>query len=181
MSLRTILTYEDYAALPADGRRYELHEGEVYVTPAPSPQHQEIVRNLLVILHAHVRRSGTGKVFPAPIDCILSEATIVQPDLVYVDAASVSLVSERGIEGPPTLAVEVLSPTSRAMDRGAKAQLYARYRVSYYWIVDPRLRTIDGYVLEGEHYQPSGSVHVESSAALPPFADLALAPDAIWP
>jgi Uma2 family endonuclease len=134
-----------------------------------------------VILHAHVGRRRIGQVFPAPIDCILSETTIVQPDLVYADAATVSLVSGRGIEGPPSLVVEVLSPTTRSMDRGTRAQLYARYRVPHYWIVDAGLRTIDGYALEQEHYRPSGRIHDEASAALPPFSDLALAPDAIWP
>jgi len=181
MSLRTVLTYEDYAALPADGRRYELHEGEVSVTPAPSPQHQETTGNLFALLHAHVRRQRIGKLFVAPIDCILSQTTIVQPDLAYVDVPALSLISERGSEGPPTLVVEVLSPSSRAIDRGAKAQLYARYHVPHYWIVDPGLRTIDAYQLTAGQYQPSGRIHGAASAALPPFADLALAPDAIWP
>lgn len=78
---RVILTYQEYEALPADGRRYELHEGELSVTPAPSPRHQRILRNLNKILQQHVETLGLGEVLFAPLDCILSETTVVQPDL----------------------------------------------------------------------------------------------------
>lgn len=68
-----ILTYKDYEALPADGRRYEIHEGELSVTPAPSPQHQRISRNLFRLLDASVRTRGIGEVLYAPLDVILSD------------------------------------------------------------------------------------------------------------
>jgi Uma2 family endonuclease len=64
---RVILTYKDYEVLPADGRRYELHEGELSVTPAPSPQHQRIIRNLNEILWNHVKSRGLGEVFSPPL------------------------------------------------------------------------------------------------------------------
>lgn len=60
--MRTILTYKDYEALPADGRRYEVHEGELSVTPAPSPRHQQVTRNLVIALHEHVKGRGLGEV-----------------------------------------------------------------------------------------------------------------------
>ena len=63
MELRTVLTYEDYAALPADGRRYEVHEGELLVTPAPGTRHQEVKANLFDSLRHHVKRHGLGKLF----------------------------------------------------------------------------------------------------------------------
>lgn len=80
-----VLTYEDYAALPADGRRYEVHDGELSVTAAPSPQHQMVSGNLFMILRQHVMTKDLGKVIYAPLDVILSETTIVQPDIVYLD------------------------------------------------------------------------------------------------
>src|SRR3990170_381190 len=83
---RVILTYKDYEALPADGRRYELHEGELSVTPAPSSRHQRILRNLNDVLWQHVKSRGLGEVLFAPIDCILSDISVVQPDLVYLEA-----------------------------------------------------------------------------------------------
>ena len=99
MSARVILTYDDYAALPDDGRRYELHEGELLVNPAPSPRHQVVIGNLHVLRAEHVRRHGLGEVFLSPIDVILSRITVLQPDLVYVDTSRLAIITERAIEG----------------------------------------------------------------------------------
>ena len=112
MTTRVRLTYEDYAALPDDGRRYELHEGELSVTPAPGTDHQDILGNLFVIIRGHVRARGLGRVFVAPVDCILADITVVQPDIVFVAAARLPVISSRGIEGAPTLAVEIISPST---------------------------------------------------------------------
>ena len=87
MMTRMRLTYEDYAALPDDGRRYELHEGELSVTPAPGVKHQETLAKLFVILWGHVNARGLGKVLFAPVDCILENMTVVQPDIVFVETS----------------------------------------------------------------------------------------------
>jgi Uma2 family endonuclease len=178
---RVILTYKDYEALPADGRRYELHDGELSVTPAPTPRHQEISGNLNEILRGHVKTRGLGKVFYSPIDCILSDITVVQPDLLYLDPGRLNLVSDRGIEGPPTLVVEILSPTTTGIDRSTKRQLYARHRVPYYWIVDPEARTIEVHVLSEGKYQLAARVFGSEAVSLPPFPDLAFVPASLWP
>src|SRR5437870_3000442 len=106
------LTYEDYVGLPDDGRRYEILDGELQVSPAPAPRHQGVSGNLLVILHVHVWERRLGRVYHAPIDVILARDSIVQPDLVFVAADRESIITERAIEGPPDLAVEILSPWS---------------------------------------------------------------------
>lgn len=179
--MRTILSYKDYEALPADGRRYELHEGELSVTPAPSPKHQEVSLNVVFLLHHHVKTHGLGRVFYAPIDCILSDITVVQPDIVYLDSGRLPSITARGIEGPPTLVVEILSPTTTQTDRGVKAQLYARHGVPYYWIVDPEVRSIEAYQLAEGAYQLAGRLAGLEPVSLPPFPDLALDPASIWP
>lgn len=107
---RVILTYKDYEALPADGRRYELHEGELSVTPAPSPQRQRILGNLNEIVRQHVKARGLGEVFFAPIDCILSETTVVQPDLVYLDTTRLSIEAYVLSEGGYQLTVRAAGP-----------------------------------------------------------------------
>jgi Uma2 family endonuclease len=181
MTTRVRLTYEDFAALPDDGRRYELHEGELSVTPAPGTDHQDTLGNLFVIIRGHVRARGLGRVFFAPVDCILENVTVVEPDLVYVETSRLSVISKRGIEGAPTLAVEVVSPSSAGIDRRRKLQLYARYTVPYYWIVDPPTRTIEAYRLAQGLYQAAGTLSGTTPVSLPPFPDLSLDPQEIWP
>ena len=178
---KIVLTYDDFAALPNDGPRYELHDGELSVTPTPSLAHQEILLNLAMLLSAHVRRLNVGKVFVAPVDCILTETTVVQPDLLYLDTQRLSLASPRGVEGSPALAVEILSPSTVDVDRRAKLQLYARHRVPHYWIVDPSTRVIDAHRLGPEGYDVVARLHGAEPTALPPFPDLILDPAAIWP
>ena len=117
---RVALTYQDYAALPDDGRRYEILEGELSVTPAPSPRHQEIIGNLFAALRAHVTDRGLGKVFVSPVDVLLSDTAIVQPDIVFVANDRLRMITSRGIEGAPTLVIEVLSPSTTHIDRQTK-------------------------------------------------------------
>ncbi|MBI4610413.1 MAG: Uma2 family endonuclease [Candidatus Rokubacteria bacterium] len=181
MPTRVTLTYKDYEALPADGRRYEVHEGELSMTPAPSPKHQQVARNLSLVLHQHAKTHGLGEVLFSPIDCILSDITIVQPDIVYLETGRLSAISARGIEGPPTLVIEILSPSTAQIDRGAKFQLYARHGVPYYWIVDLEARSIEAYSLSGGAYQLIARVSGAEPVSLPPFPDLELVPASLWP
>ena len=176
-----VLTYTDYEALPADGRRYEVHEGELSATPAPSPQHQLVIRNLFRLLDHHVRTTGLGEVLFAPLDVILSETSILQPDLVYLDPARLGAISRRGIEGAPTLVIEVLSPSTTLIDRSAKRQLYARHGVPFYWLVDPEGRAVEGLVLGAEGYSIAARAAGSEPVAIPPFSDLTLVSAALWP
>ena len=178
---RVILTYKEYEVLPADGRRYELHDGELSVTAAPSPRHQLVIGNLYLILRQHVRSRQLGEVFLSPIDCILSDISIVQPDLVYLDSSRGRLVSNRGIEGAPTLVVEIISLSTTEIDRSTKRQLYARHGVPYYWIVDPEARTIEAYILSEGGYQLAARAAGPEAVSLPPFPDLAFVPASLWP
>lgn len=178
---RTILTYKDYEALPADGRRYELHEGELSVTPAPSPRHQQVNRNLAMTLHQHVRANRLGEILYSPIDCILSDISVVQPDIVYVETGRLASISSRGIEGPPSLVIEILSPSTVQIDRSVKFQLYARHGVPHYWIVDLEARTIEAYRFAGGAYERAASMQGSAPSFLPPFPDLALVPATLWP
>jgi Uma2 family endonuclease len=175
-----ILTYEDYLLLPDDGRRYEIHEGELSVTPAPNPEHQDAIGSLYLLLRPHVLSRGLGKVYFAPFDVILDDSTIVQPDLVYFDPSRVERISKRGSEGAPTLVVEVLSPSTIRIDRVRKLQLYARFGVPYYWIVDSEARTIEAYHLAGDRYELVARLEADQTNALPPFPELTLDPRQIW-
>jgi Uma2 family endonuclease len=181
MAMRIVLTYADYAAIPNDGKRYELHEGDLWVTPAPGTRHQRVVGELFILLAQHVKRRQLGQVFVSPVDCILGDTSVVQPDVVYLGRDRLTAISDRGIEGPPTLVVEVLSPSTIQIDRIVKGQLYAKHRVPYYWIVDAEQRTVQAFELSGDAYRPVGSLEGGRPVALPPFTDLPLDPAAIWP
>jgi Uma2 family endonuclease len=174
------LTYADYAALPDDGLKYELHEGELSVTPAPGTRHQLVIGNLHVLLREHVRVRGLGQVLLSPTDCIMSDITVVQPAIVYVAPAHGERISERAIEGSPTLAIEVISPSSERIDRRRKLDLYARHGVLYYWIVDPTLCSIDAYVLAEGVFQLAAQLAGDAPRALPPFDELVLDPAEVW-
>jgi len=179
MATRALLTYSDYAALPDDGRRYELHQGELSVTPGPGTRHQGALIALGSRLFEHVRARGLGKVFVAPTDCILSNVTVVQPDVFYIASDRLSIISERGIEGAPTLVIEVLSPSTTHLDRGRKMKLYTEHGVPYYWIADPESRSVEAYTLTGTAYALAARVTGEP-AALPPFNDLTIDAASIW-
>jgi Uma2 family endonuclease len=178
---RAVLTYGDYAALPDDGRRYELHDGELSVTPAPGTRHQRAIGALYALLRAHVVAHRLGEVFLSPIDCILSDTTVVEPDLVYLDPTRAHLVTERAIEGAPTLVVEVLSPSTTTIDRNGKRELYARHHIPYYWIVDPVAGTLEAYSLDEGRYGMMARASGAASVTFPPFPDLAFAPASLWP
>jgi Uma2 family endonuclease len=185
MSARVALTYRDYAALPDDGKRYEIHDGDLCLMPAPTPQHQIVSANLGDVLRAHVKARRLGLVLYAPLDVILSdrpdEATVLQPDLVYVDAGRLAAISRRGVEGAPTLAIEILSPGTATLDRTRKRALYARYHVPYLWLVDPDVRVIEAHELRDTAYVVATSVSGDEPVDLPPFVDLALVPSSLWP
>ena len=185
MTRKSALTYRDYESLPNDGRRYEIHDGELCVTLAPSFEHQVILSNLVRALMRHVPSVAPGLLLFAPLDVILSdradETTILQPDCLYIAPDRMGLTSRRGMEGGPTLAIEILSPSTRAIDRGTKRALYARYGVPYLWLVDPNARVIEAFLLERDRYVLATSVAGADAADLPPFTRLGLVPDALWP
>jgi Uma2 family endonuclease len=185
MSPKSAFTYRDYEALPNDRRRYEIHDGELCVTRAPSLEHQIIASNLVRALMRHVPGVAPGLLLFAPLDVILSDrpdaTTIVQPDIVYIAPDRMSITSRRGLEGAPTLAAEILSPSTRTIDRVVKRRLYARYGTPCLWLVDPDARVVEAFVLEGDRYVLAVSAAGSDAVDLPPFTGLGLVLDALWP
>jgi len=149
--LKRKLDYDDYLRLPDDGKRYEILDGELYVTPAPSPLHQRVSKRLQRKLEDYFEARGLGEVFNAPIDMILGRHDVAQPDILIV--TNPSQISGRGIEGAPLLVVEVLSPSTRRHDREVKMRRYAALAIPHYWIVDPEGKWIACYRLAGDTYR----------------------------
>ncbi|HMB54796.1 MAG TPA: Uma2 family endonuclease [Thermoanaerobaculia bacterium] len=142
---RTPLTYEDYLYLPEDGKRHELIDGEHFVTPAPIPKHQLAVVNLVTALHRFVADHSLGRVLTAPIDVVLSDTDVVQPDVLFVAADRLSIIGEKNLQGAPDLVVEVLSDSTRRTDEITKRRLYERFGVGEYWLIDPLLESAKVY------------------------------------
>jgi len=148
-----LLTYADYAALPDDGHRYQLLEGELVMTPSPSAWHQGVSREIFVGLVQFVHLHGLGDVFAAPLDVTLSDRNVLQPDILFISNERARILQGGRIIGAPDLCVEILSPGTQRIDRVRKLELYARFEVTHYWIVDLSARTIEEYVLHGDVYR----------------------------
>ena len=172
------LGYEDYARMLDEGKRYEILDGELYVTPASTPLHQRLSKRLQRQLEAFFETGGLGEVFNAPIDLVLGEYDIVQPDLLI--AGNPGQVSHRAIEGAPLLVVEVLSPSTRAQDRGVKARRYADLGVRHYWILDPDVERIECLRLEGSTYRAVAEGSAPATLAHPDWPDLTIDLGALW-
>jgi Uma2 family endonuclease len=149
----THLTYEDYLLFPDDGKRHELIQGDHYMTPAPNTKHQRVSGNLHAALHAYLRRHPIGQIFAAPCDVIFSDEDVVQPDLLFVSASRLGIVTPDNIKGAPDLVVEILSDATRKKDETIKRKLYERFGVPEYWLVDPELETVRVLRLEGDRYR----------------------------
>lgn len=146
-----LVTYDDYLALPADGKRYEIIDGELSMTPAPSTRHQEIVTRLLVLIGSHVAKHHLGVLLSAPTDVVLSMIDTVQPDILFVSQSRIRIVATNNVVAIPDLIVEVVSPSSTQRDRGEKWKLYQKYELPEYWIVDPDSQTIDLFTYFDHH------------------------------
>jgi Uma2 family endonuclease len=167
MPVDTRLTYDDYCLLPNNGRRYEIIDGELFVTPSPRRAHQNVVTQLSSYLAAFVRREGRGRVYVAPFDVVFSFHDVVEPDILYVSKERASVVTEKNVQGAPDLVVEVLSATTAEIDRTTKLKLYARYGVQEYWLVDPEQCTAEIYRREARGFERVASLQPSDSLTTP--------------
>ena len=146
-------TYEDYRNAPGSEReRYELFEGELVMVPSPSLKHQLILGNLVALLRSFVNENDLGMILFAPLDVILSEDTVLQPDILFVGKEQADIIAEEGIRGAPGLVVEILSEATEKRDRTYKKALYARYGVKEYWLVDPSTKTVEVLKLQEQGF-----------------------------
>ena len=137
-------TYEDYLTFPDDGRRHELIDGEHYVIPAPVRRHQQLSMRLIFALGSHLLEQPRGEVYAAPLDVILSDFDVVQPDVLFVSNERQEVLGE-WIHGAPDIVIELLSPETRRRDEITKRRLYERVGVREYWIVDGEIEVVKIY------------------------------------
>ena len=153
-----LTTYDDYRHLPDDGKQYQIIGGELYMTPAPSTEHQRILLNLVRKIDPFVRENKLGELLLAPVDVILSMTDIVHPDLVFVSRDRLNIITKKNIVEAPDLVVEILSEHTESIDRKKKMTLYEKHGVKEYWIVDPSKKVIEQLVLKENFYQLHSTV-----------------------
>jgi len=146
-------TYDEMVAeLPETNLPVELWDGEIVMSPTPSPSHQTIIGSFYREIDDFVRDNKAGQVFLSPLDVVLSEHRVVQPDVFFVSNANKAIIRDR-IRGVPDLAVEVISQGSWKRDRVEKKALYEQVGIAEYWIIDPESRSIEVFALVKGVYQ----------------------------
>jgi Uma2 family endonuclease len=146
-NLEPLLTIADLDAMPEDGNRYEIIEGELFVSCAPSLRHQRIVGWLMCFFNQFLLANPIGEALPGP-GVIFSNFSGVIPDVVYIsNARRAEIAAGDRVTGAPDLVIEILSPgaENKRRDRHSKRQLYRKYGVKEYWIIDPDNLTIEVY------------------------------------
>jgi Uma2 family endonuclease len=161
------------------GVRLELVNGEVAVSPSATPNHSYTEKQLTIILGSHVRDKNLGRLY-GDVDTIFGRHDVRRPDLIFFSNKRLDLVGEKAMEGPPDLCVEIVSPSSRLIDRRDKFKQYSRGKVAYYWIVDPDQRTAEAFKLARREYRPAGAGKESEIVKFPPFPDLKIPLGEIW-
>jgi Uma2 family endonuclease len=149
-------TFDELVAqTPETNQPTELWDGELIMTPAPTPLHQRISFRLAQLMEQFVSAHQLGEVMVAPVDVVLTQRRIVQPDILYISNAKRGIIQDR-IDGVPDLVVEVVSPGTWRRDHMDKKALYEQFGVQEYWIVDPEAKMIEVFVLEQKSYRLLG-------------------------
>jgi Uma2 family endonuclease len=161
------------------GVRLELVDGEVAVSPSPTPDHSNVIVQLIILIGNHNHEHDLGELYQN-VDTILDRFNVRRPDVLFFFKHRTHLVGKKAMEGPPDLAVEVLSPSSVEIDREDKFEQYRAAGVRYYWIVDPQLQTIDAWELVDGQYVHIGRAQGTATIKLQPFPDLEIPLAQLW-
>ncbi len=136
-----------------EGTRAEIIDGVLFMSPAPTLIHQEIIASLGTLLHQFVTKRRLGKVYFSPIDVYLNNKNAFQPDIVFVSNKNFSILKEDGIYGAPDFVIEVLSPGTRQYDLNKKKSAYEKAGVAEYWVVDPLTKECLGFVAKSGSFE----------------------------
>lgn len=158
-------TYQDYLDLPADGKRYEIINGELIMAAAPYTTHMRVSKRIYNELLAYSQNETIGEIFYAPIDVYLSETNIVQPDLLFILKENSHIITERYINGAPDLVIEILSTSTAYHDLIEKKELYAQYGVHEYWFVDPKRQCVEIYLNKDREFELQQRVEKDEAVA----------------
>jgi Uma2 family endonuclease len=163
------MTVDDLDAMPEDGNRYEVIEGELFVSRAPGLPHQIVSGNVYHQLRSYLESNPIGRVVATP-GLILSQYSGVIPDLVfYTHARGAEIIANERLVAAPDIVIEILSPgrENASRDRIAKRQLYAKHGVNEYWIVDSENRSVELYRRAAQSLELSAILRNDDSITSP--------------
>ncbi|KAF0195148.1 MAG: hypothetical protein FD169_1502 [Bacillota bacterium] len=176
------LTYEDYLKLPEEpGYSYEILDGLLVKDPSPTVLHQRVSRRLQRLLEDYFAISDpTGEIFDAPLDVTLGDYTVVHPDIFYIASRQEEIVLHARIDGPPTLVVEVISPSTSRKDRLRKLRIYQQAQVRHYWLVNPDEKTLECFALKDGAYTFAAGGMDDEVVEHPTFVGLSVDLKILW-
>lgn len=179
---KKLLTYEDYLLLEDEpGYRFEIIEGMLIKEPSPNVIHQRLSLKLARILQDYFEQADpAGEVFIAPLDVTLTNTNVVKPDLFYISGDQQLMVKDTRIDGPPALAVEILSPSTSRKDRLQKMRVYQKTLVQHYWIVNLIENTLECFALRDGMYALVASGMDEDIVDHPDFEGLSIPLQKLW-
>jgi Uma2 family endonuclease len=161
------------------GVRFELVDGEIVVSRTPNLHHAEVVAELFLLIKLHVVEYNLGKIFmDTGTEFGLND--VRRPDLLFFRKSRIKRLDPMDSKDLPDLAVEVISPGTEQTDRKAKFKQYAKGGIQYYWIIDPRKRTFEGYVLSGGKYKLDSEGAVQDVVRTKPFPKLEIPLEKLW-
>lgn len=166
-------TYEDWLNFPYDGWKYEIIDGELYMSPPPTTDHQRSSVKLVIRMGRYVEDNDLGEILEAPCGVRLPNQPVpVEPDIFFIKKERLSIIGEKEVEGAPDLIVEILSPSSINYDREKKFETYQAAGVPEYWLVDYRAKTVEVFTLAKSIYTLAGNYQMGdevTSEQLPGF------------
>jgi Uma2 family endonuclease len=141
-------TYQDWLHFPDDGWKYEIIDGELYMTPPPATGHQRSSGSLFARMYVYVADNDLGEVLEAPCAVRLPNQPVpVEPDIFFIKKERLDIIGEKEVEGAPDLIIEVLSPSNANYDREKKFEIYQVAGVPEYWLVDYQNKTVEIFTL----------------------------------
>jgi len=175
-------TYQDYLELPEEpGYRFEILEGVLIKEPSPNVIHQRVSRRLQRMLEDYFWEvDPESEIFNAPLDVTFHDITVVQPDVFYVSGKQKEIVKDTRIDGPPTLVVEILSPSTARKDRLKKLRIYQKAEVQHYWLVNPEEKTLECFCLRDGAYALVAAGMDEDVVEHPSFPQLTIDLKTLW-
>ncbi len=139
---RGVFTYDDFCALIREDQKADLIDGVIYMASPENKKANGLFIWLVTVLQLYVRRRKLGEIYGSRFACRLDDTNAPEPDILFVAAANLKRIKYGGVEGPPDLAIEIVSPESVERDYDDKRRQYQKFKIPEYWIIDEDERKV---------------------------------------